>query len=128
MNGTPRYDDDRIMEFVLVRLQFSEITSPRSPPKFSHVADFRTSGVVMNIFLLDPVARLLSAFVWVSQSNTIGLFVLLDWDKSDYVFIDTGIECVRICFASLNLNSIVHIDHVIELVLHPPRRQHRDPL
>lgn len=93
-----RYDDDRIMEFVLMRLTFSDGPSGESslyPPIFSHVTEFRTTGVVMNVFLLDPSERLLSAFIWVSNSNTIGLYALPDWDKKEYVFIDTGIECVR---------------------------------
>lgn len=80
-----------------MRLKFSDSPSGESsgtPPVFSHVTDFRTAGVVMNVFLLDPSARLLSAFVWVAASNTIGLYVLLNWDKNEYVFIDTGIECV----------------------------------
>lgn len=103
-----RYDDDRVMEFVLMRLYFPEglpgshtaghtnghrSTVPRTPI-FSHVTEFKTTGVVMNVFLLDPPARLLSAFVWVSTSNTIGLYALLDWDKPEYVFIDTEIVCV----------------------------------
>ena len=46
----------------------------------------------MNIFLMDPSAWLLSAFIWVSESNTIGLYVLLDWDRDEYVFFDTDIE------------------------------------
>ena len=89
------------MEFVLMRLTFSDGPSGESspyPPIFSHVAEFRTTGVVMNVFLLDPSERLLSAFIWVSTSNTIGLYVLPDWDKKEYVFIDTGIECVRHTF------------------------------
>ena len=69
-------------------------TNPLPPPTFSRLASFRTIGVVMNVFLLDPSSRLLSAFVWVSSSNTIGLFALLDWNKREYVFVDTGIECV----------------------------------
>lgn len=80
-----------------MRLKFSDSPSGESsgtPPVFSHVTDFRTAGVVMNVFLLDPSAHLLSAFVWVAASNTIGLYVLLNWDKNEYVFIDTGIECV----------------------------------
>jgi hypothetical protein len=103
-----RYDDDRVMEFVLMRLYFPETywKSPvadtngckpallTSPPVFAHVTEFKTTGVVMNVFLLDPPGRLLSAFVWVSASNTIGLYALLDWSKREYVFIDTGIECV----------------------------------
>lgn len=81
-----------------MRLCFSDSpsgTRSSEPPVFSHVTDFKTTGVVMNVFLLDPSARLLSAFVWVASSNTIGLYALLDWDKPEYVFIDTGIECVR---------------------------------
>jgi hypothetical protein len=92
------------MAFVLMKLQFPE-TSPKyvngckppmSPalPTFKHIMEFKTAGVVMNVFLLDPPQRLLSAFVWVSASNTIGLYALLDWNKREYVFIDTGIECV----------------------------------
>lgn len=80
-----------------MRLTFSDGPSGESSkdsPVFSHVTDFITTGVVMNVFLLDPSERLLSAFVWVSNSNTIGLYALLDWDKQEYVFIDTGIECV----------------------------------
>ena len=63
-------------------------------PEFTELASFKTVGVVMNVFLLDPVSRLLSAFVWVSTSNTIGLYALPDWSKPEYIFIDTGIECV----------------------------------
>lgn len=94
------YDDERVMEFVLMKLTFSDGPSGESspnPPVFSHVTDFRTAGVVMNVFLLDPSERLLSAFIWVSTSNTIGLYALPDWSKREYVFIDTGIECVRSC-------------------------------
>lgn len=41
-------------------------------PVFSPLTSFHTTGVVMNVFLLDPPRRLLSAFVWVASSNTIG--------------------------------------------------------
>lgn len=67
--------------------------SPPSPV-FSEIAMFKTAGVVMNVFLLDPPGRLLTCFIWVSGPNTIGLYTLLDWDTQEYVFIDTGIECV----------------------------------
>ncbi|KAL0955539.1 hypothetical protein HGRIS_001775 [Hohenbuehelia grisea] len=89
------YDDERVMEFVLMKLYFPEgPLMAHSMPMFSHVTEFKTTGVVMNVFLLDPGARLLAAFIWVSSSNTIGLYALLDWDKPEYVFIDTGIECI----------------------------------
>lgn len=41
-------------------------------PFFFPLTSFHTTGVVMNVFLLDPPRRLLSAFVWVARSNTIG--------------------------------------------------------
>ncbi|KDR69834.1 hypothetical protein GALMADRAFT_282524 [Galerina marginata CBS 339.88] len=109
-----RYDDERIMQFVLMRLTFSDPPSglsapPSLPPVFSHVTEFRTSGVVMNVFLLDPAERLLSAFIWVSNSNTIGLYALPDWEKREYVFVDTGIECVM----SSNWSCILYQNHIV---------------
>lgn len=89
------------MEFVLMKLQFpdADVGADTTPtPTFTTLARFRTIGVVMNVFLLDPSSRLLSAFIWVSTSNTIGLYALLDWDKQEYVFIDTGIECVSVFY------------------------------
>ncbi|KAI5831447.1 hypothetical protein K523DRAFT_300480 [Schizophyllum commune Tattone D] len=93
LSGT--HEDDRVMEFILMRLDFSEAPSgdPTVPPAFRHVSKFRTMGVVMNVFLLDPPGRLLSAFIYIARTNNIGLYVILDWDKEEYVFIDTGIEC-----------------------------------
>ncbi|KAH9922574.1 hypothetical protein B0H21DRAFT_781534 [Amylocystis lapponica] len=93
--------DDRLMEFVLMKLQFPdpELESDSGAedgvpkPVFSSLATFKTVGVVMNVFLLDPASRLLSAFVWLSGPNTIGLYAVLDWAKQEYVFIDTGILC-----------------------------------
>lgn len=84
-------------------------------PIFFPLTSFHTTGVVMNVFLLDPPRRLLSAFVWVASSNTIGeqlrehgcvshidpilgLYVLLDWAKDEYVFVDTGVGCVSTAF------------------------------
>lgn len=93
----------------------------RPPPVFSRVMEFKTTGVVMNVFLLDPSARLLAAFVWVSSSNTIGLYALLDWDKPEYVFIDTGIECVRLTSPSSSqlLISEPVPENVLKLVVYP---------
>ncbi|KAK0446952.1 uncharacterized protein EV420DRAFT_882849 [Desarmillaria tabescens] len=90
------YDDAQIMEFILMRLRFPEPLANgalNGPPTFNHVTRFKTKGVVMNVFLLDPVARLLSSYIWISTSNTIALYLLPDWSKDEYVFIDTGIEC-----------------------------------
>lgn len=63
----------------------------------------------MNVFLLDPPRRLLSAFVWIASSNTIGLYVLLDWAKDDYVFVDTGVGCL----ISSNWSCILHEDQIV---------------
>ncbi|KAK0468882.1 hypothetical protein IW261DRAFT_1553794 [Armillaria novae-zelandiae] len=90
------YDDAQIMEFILMRLRFPEPLANgalNGPPTFNHVTCFKTKGVVMNVFLLDPVARLLSSYIWISTSNTIALYLLPDWSKDEYVFIDTGIQC-----------------------------------
>ncbi|KAF5355159.1 hypothetical protein D9756_005595 [Leucocoprinus leucothites] len=105
-------DDNRVMEFVLMRLTFSDPPSGVSSteePKFSRVTEFRTTGVVMNIFLLDPSERLLSAFVWCSGTNTIGLYALLDWSKPEYVFVDTGIEYA----VSANWSCILYDQHIV---------------
>ncbi|GBE80834.1 hypothetical protein SCP_0305540 [Sparassis crispa] len=110
--------DDRLMEFVLMKLHFPDSGTENGTdadgdasvaPVFSHLATFRTIGVVMNVFLLDPASRLLSAFVWVSALNTIGLYALLDWDKNEFVFIDTGIECSL----SSNWSCILHKEQIV---------------
>jgi hypothetical protein len=53
--------------------QVSNISLPDlARPVFGTLTIFHTTGVIMNVFLLDPPRRLLSAFVWISSSNTIG--------------------------------------------------------
>ncbi|KAI0315162.1 hypothetical protein OF83DRAFT_1174078 [Amylostereum chailletii] len=81
------------------------------PPTFTVVKTFVITGSILNIFLLDPVSRLLAAYVWISATQSIALYVLLDWDKDESVFIDTGLKCVP--FANW---SCVLADHV--LVMH----------
>ncbi|KAH6897966.1 hypothetical protein BKA70DRAFT_1388898 [Coprinopsis sp. MPI-PUGE-AT-0042] len=112
ISGGPQNEDERVMEFVLMRLTFSDPPSgepSKKPPIFSEVTDFRTVGMVMNVFLLDPASRLLSAFIWVPGPGTIGLYTLLDWDKKEYVFIDTGIETV----SSSNWSCIMYQGHIV---------------
>jgi len=115
-----------------MRLTFSDDPTGRSslnPPIFSRVTDFKTTGVVMNVFLLDPSIRLLSAFVWVSTSNTIGLYALPDWNKKEYVFIDTGIECVRIIIHLTIIFWLTYVlGYVFQLVMYIISAKHRDPL
>ncbi|KAI0250929.1 hypothetical protein BJV78DRAFT_1347214 [Lactifluus subvellereus] len=91
-------DDEKVMQFELMQIHFPEQT-PKSDeqvgPSFSNLRSFKTLGIVMNVFLLDPEARLLAGFVWISRLNSIGLYVLLDWNKEEYVFVDTGIQCTN---------------------------------
>jgi hypothetical protein len=88
------------MQFELMQIHFpeqkpdSDDQDTPSTPSFSTLRSFKTLGIVMNVFLLDPEARLLAGFVWISHLNSIGLYVLLDWNKEEYVFVDTGIQCV----------------------------------
>ncbi|KAJ7591784.1 hypothetical protein C8J56DRAFT_931739 [Mycena floridula] len=113
-------DGSRVMDFVLMRLDFPEHATIIDPPTFSHVTDFKTAGIVMNIFLLDPSSRLLSAFVWI-PSNTIALFVLLDWAQSDYIFVDTGISCTTSSNWSCILfdgNIVIHCEESDEASQH----------
>lgn len=96
-------------------------------PVFFPLTSFHTTGVVMNVFLLDPPRRLLSAFVWVASSNTIGkqprerecalhidrflgLYVLLDWAKDEYVFVDTGVGCVSFVVFLTVHRELVHLE------------------
>ena len=123
------------MEFILMRLSFPEDEPARgnehpiklapaaSDPVFSKITVFMTIGVVMNVFLLDPPGRLLASFIWVSGPNTIGLHALLDWGTQEYVYIDTGIECVSghpkvtcVLFANILLSATV-----VYLVLYTSR-------
>lgn len=54
----------------------SNVSIPDSArPVFGTLTIFHTTGIIMNVFLLDPPRRLLSAFVWISSSNTIGEFI-----------------------------------------------------
>ena len=102
-------DDEKVMQFELMQIHFPEQNSDSDDqisPSFSTLRSFKTLGIVMNVFLLDPEARLLAGFVWISRFNSIGLYVLLDWNKEEYVFVDTGIQCVSrsrspcdMCFA-----------------------------
>jgi hypothetical protein len=96
-------DDEKVMQFELMQIQFPEQTSDSDEevkPSFSSLRSFKTLGIVMNVFLLDPEARLLAGFVWISHLNSIGLYVLLDWNKEEYVFVDTGIQCVSHSYSS----------------------------
>jgi hypothetical protein len=85
------------MQFDLLQIHFPE-QKPDSEeqitnPSFSTLRSFKTLGIVMNVFLLDPEARLLAGFVWISRSNNIGLYVLFDWDKEEYCAISTICHC-----------------------------------
>lgn len=118
-----RNDDTRLMDFVLMRLRFFDGNTGESadtPPIFEHVTEFKTRGVVMNVFLLDPIARLLSAFIYAGGTSTICLYALLDWDKPEYIFIDTGIECVSepINRTRSKSNPVSTSGPIIELVMY----------
>jgi len=94
-------DDEKVMQFELMQIHFPEQkldSDEQISPSFSTLRSFKTLGIVMNVFLLDPEARLLAGFVWISRTNSIALYALLDWNKEEYVFVDTGILCVSDIF------------------------------
>jgi hypothetical protein len=91
--------DPGLMEFMVMSLEFPpprEDASGDVPPDFRTLATFITSGYVLNLFLLDPQTHLLAAYIWLPESKSMGLYVLFDWEHSDYAFINTGIECVSV--------------------------------
>ena len=65
-------------------------------PSFStlRVGSFKTLGIVMNVFLLDPEAPLLAWFVWIRRSNS-GLYVAFDWYKEEHYLCATGVSSIR---------------------------------
>jgi hypothetical protein len=58
------------------------------------VRSFKTLGVVMNVFLLDPEAPLVAGFVWTCRSNS-SLYVAFDWDKEEYYLCATEVSSIR---------------------------------
>ena len=65
-------------------------------PIFSRLASFSFPGHVISVYLLDPLRRLLSAYIWLEEAQSLGLFVLLDWANPYYTFINTGIPFVSL--------------------------------
>lgn len=76
-----------------MRINFSDTLSD-TLPAFEEIRTFVSAGAVMNIFLLDPIRGLLASFVWLRSTNTIGLYIMPDWEEDAYVFVDTGLQCV----------------------------------
>lgn len=77
------------------------------PPEFMQIARFSTMGLVINVFLLDPSARILAAFVYNLDTETICLYLIPDWEKREYVLINTGIACVRISHACSKIHFLM---------------------
>lgn len=72
-------------------------------PEFRKLSSFNLPGHVISVFLLDPPKKILTAYIWIERSNTLGLYVLLDWSVPLYVFVDTGIiyVCLSRVFVSI---------------------------
>ncbi|KAI0046445.1 hypothetical protein FA95DRAFT_1589494 [Auriscalpium vulgare] len=103
--------EDKVMDFALLKIRFPECKpdAEQETPKFSHLRTFKTAGMVMNVFLLDPAARLLCGFVFLLGSETIALYVLTDWEVEEYIFVDTDIKCP----ASTNWSCILHKGDIV---------------
>ena len=70
------------------------LDGPNPKPTFTTLSSFSIPGPVMNVFLLDPIQKLFAAFIFLQGPTAIGLYCLPDWDKPEYIFIDTCIQCV----------------------------------
>jgi len=95
-------------DFIVMRLDFPQ-RGQDSKPTFSTLSLFTIPGPVMNVFLLDTAQRLSAAFVYIHDTRNIGLYCLLDWNKNEYVFIDTNIRC----YFPSNWSCIVHQDIIV---------------
>lgn len=67
---------------------------PPGKPEYKKLCFFCFPGHVISVYLLNPLKRLLSAYIWIPSTNTLGLYLLLDWTVPVYVYINTGISCV----------------------------------
>ena len=65
-------------------------------PYFSLLSKFSFPGPVISVYILDPFRKLLSAYIYLKDTETLGLYTLLDWTKQTSCFIDTGIDCVGV--------------------------------
>ncbi|EIN06615.1 hypothetical protein PUNSTDRAFT_121768 [Punctularia strigosozonata HHB-11173 SS5] len=110
-------DEPGLMEFMTMSLVFPappDSSSEDPAPEFRELNKFLTSGYVLNLFLLDPLSRLLAAFIWLPEVKSMGLYVLFDWEQPEYVFVNTGIECTQDALAmSPNWSCILSGDRMV---------------
>ena len=93
--GSPRSRNSADCQ--LVCLRFSDENDPiPTKPEFDQLSAFSFPGHVVSVYLLDPLKRLLSAYIWIEATNQLGLYMLLDWSIPVYVYINTGILFVGI--------------------------------
>jgi len=59
-------------------------------PYFKKVTSFNFPGFVLGVFLLNPLKRFLSAYIYLENGH-LGLYVIMDWDDLAFTFLDTGI-------------------------------------
>ncbi|KAH8110519.1 hypothetical protein DFH11DRAFT_1708782 [Phellopilus nigrolimitatus] len=89
-----------------------------SKPSFSQLSFFYFPGHVISVYLLDPLRRLLSAYIWIESTNTLGLYVLMDWAVPVYVFLNTGIPCDPLrewsCIGYDPENVVIHAEELQE--------------
>jgi hypothetical protein len=83
------------MDYVVMQIDFP-LDGPNPKPTFTTLSSFSIPGPVMNVFLLDPIQKLFAAFIFLQDLEDIGLYCLPNWDKPEYIFIDTCIQCVSL--------------------------------
>lgn len=75
---------------IALRFPFEVEGQLQGKPVFEKLANFKFPGFVIGVYLLNPIKRLLSAYIYLDGA-TIGLYVLSDWNVPSYTYIDTGI-------------------------------------
>lgn len=79
---------------------------PCAKPEYKKICCFYFPGHVISVYLLNPIRRLLSAYIWIPSTSSLGLYVLLDWTIPLYVYINTGIPCVSCLFSNIHMKSL----------------------
>lgn len=89
-------EESKVTDFRLMKINFQEKESRVIPLNFTTIGTpFHLVGLVLNIYILDTSSRLLCALIVIPNSDNLGIYVMLDWNKKECVSIDTGMLFVN---------------------------------
>ncbi|TDL18371.1 hypothetical protein BD410DRAFT_793430 [Rickenella mellea] len=82
-----------LMKFALLQVQFPAADTDARQVTFSTLATFSLPySQVLDLYILDPFRRLVCVLFMFPESNSIGLYILFDWDTGLNALVDTEIN------------------------------------